>query len=73
MALTAGSPLGSYRVTALLGAGGMGEVYRAHDPNLGRGRCRSDVGTHIESLLPDAMQITLRYHLPEEADPCEPH
>ena len=34
--LTAGSRLGSYEVIALLGAGGMGEVYRAHDARLGR-------------------------------------
>ena len=34
--LTTGSRLGSYEVTALLGAGGMGEVYRAHDARLGR-------------------------------------
>ena len=29
-------PLGGYHLKALLGAGGMGEVYRAHDPKLGR-------------------------------------
>jgi eukaryotic-like serine/threonine-protein kinase len=34
--LTMGSRLGSYEVIALLGAGGMGEVYRAHDARLGR-------------------------------------
>ena len=36
MALTAGSKLGSYEVTAQIGAGGMGEVYQAHDTKLGR-------------------------------------
>ena len=36
MALTAGSKLGSYEVLSLLGAGGMGEVYRARDTRLGR-------------------------------------
>ncbi|MDX1383229.1 MAG: serine/threonine-protein kinase, partial [Thermoanaerobaculia bacterium] len=36
MPLDAGSKLGSYEVVSALGAGGMGEVYRARDPKLGR-------------------------------------
>src|SRR5215510_14296120 len=36
MALTLGTQLGSYEITALLGKGGMGEVYRARDTKLGR-------------------------------------
>lgn len=36
MALTAGSRLGPYEIIAPIGAGGMGEVYKARDPRLGR-------------------------------------
>jgi eukaryotic-like serine/threonine-protein kinase len=36
MALTVGTRLGSYEIISLLGAGGMGEVYRARDPRVGR-------------------------------------
>jgi len=36
MALAAGTKLGPYEVVALIGAGGMGEVYRARDTRLGR-------------------------------------
>src|SRR4029077_7132040 len=34
--LTAGTKLGEYEVKSLVGAGGMGEVYRARDARLGR-------------------------------------
>src|SRR5262249_35010380 len=31
-----GTQVGSYEIVSLIGAGGMGEVYRAHDPRLRR-------------------------------------
>ena len=36
MPLAPGSKLGRYYVVAFVGAGGMGEVYRARDTELGR-------------------------------------
>src|SRR5713226_8931284 len=36
MALTSGTKLGPYEIQSPIGAGGMGEVYRARDPRLGR-------------------------------------
>ena len=47
MALTPGSRLGVYEVTAQIGEGGMGQVYRAMDTTLGR---------HVAiKILPDAV------------------
>lgn len=42
MAFTSGKKLGPYEIVSALGAGRMGEVYRAHDTRLGSTvvRCR---------------------------------
>ncbi len=49
MSIAAGTRLGSYEVVAQIGAGGMGEVYQAHDTKLAR-----DVAIKV---LPEALRM----------------
>jgi serine/threonine protein kinase len=63
LALTPGTRLGVYEVTAPIGEGGMGQVYRAADTTLGR-----QVAIKI---LPDAFASDPAATLPRE-EKCPP-
>jgi len=49
MTLTTGTKLGPYEILAPLGAGGMGEVYRAKDTRLGREVAVKVLPSHLSS------------------------
>ena len=42
-----GMHLGPYQITGFIGAGAMGEVYRAHDSNLDRVVAHCQEGEHV--------------------------
>jgi len=49
MPLIAGTRLGHYEIVALIGAGGMGEVYEARDPRLNRSVAIKVIPAHLSS------------------------
>jgi eukaryotic-like serine/threonine-protein kinase len=49
MALASGTKLGRYEIKSPLGAGGMGEVYRAKDLQLGREVAIKILPSHLSS------------------------
>jgi serine/threonine protein kinase len=49
MALTSGAKLGPYEIQSPIGAGGMGEVYRARDARLGRDVAIKVLAQHLSS------------------------
>jgi len=55
MSLSAGTKLGPYEIQSLLGAGGMGEVYRANDTRLDRRVAIKVLPSHLSSD-PDRIQ-----------------
>src|SRR6201993_1428424 len=55
MALTSGTKLGPYEIQSPLGAGGMGEVYRARDTRLERTVAIKILPSHLSSN-PEAKQ-----------------
>jgi TolB-like protein/predicted Ser/Thr protein kinase len=63
MALSPGTRLGPYEIVALIGAGGMGEVYRATDTRLGRVVAVKVLhGTHNERFEREARAIAALNH-----------
>jgi len=57
MALTSGTKLGPYEIQSLLGAGGMGEVYRARDSRLDREVAIKVLAAHLS----DSLELRTRF------------
>jgi eukaryotic-like serine/threonine-protein kinase len=57
MALASGTKLGPYEIQSLLGAGGMGEVYRARDARLDREVAIKVLAAHLS----DSLELRTRF------------
>jgi tetratricopeptide (TPR) repeat protein len=57
--VVAGHPVGRYEVVSLIGAGGMGELYRARDPELGRNLVIKILPRRV-GLHPDSVERFVR-------------
>ena len=55
-----GRSLGHYRITAAIGAGGMGEVYRATDSKLGREVAKTGPARALTEDLAEIVEIGIR-------------
>ena len=67
MSLSVGTTLGPYEVTALIGQGGMGEVYQARDTKLDR-----DVALKVlpEAFTSDPDRLATELSLRLKGRPC---
>ncbi len=59
MALAPGTRLGVYDITAQIGVGGIGEVYRATDTNLTRHVAIKVLPTSVAQSANDALSLSL--------------
>jgi hypothetical protein len=76
MPLPAGAKLGPYEILAPIGAGGMGEAYKARDPRLGRDVERHPMVTPtLQSAIAEPLRASPRWprlaalmNLPKETE-----
>jgi len=60
--IAAGAPVGRYEILSLLSAGGMGELYHARDPELGRRRPCSATTPPAVELGPHVAALGMRFY-----------